>query len=160
MSKRSAAEVPAPSALTLDDYLPYRLSVASNAVSQLIARAYEDRFGISVPQWRMIAVVSEFGPMTPLQIGARTQMDKVTVSRASQDLVARRLLKRSEHGQDGRSHLLKLTTQGEALYAEVAPLALQMQEELLRDFPPAQIAAAKQLLRALQQKALALQNRN
>lgn len=44
--------------LKLDSYLPYRLSVASNAVSGLIARAYEDRFGLTVPQWRLICVLA------------------------------------------------------------------------------------------------------
>ena len=47
--------------LVLDDYLPYRLSVATNAVSRLIARAYEDRFGLSIPQWRLMAVLAQDG---------------------------------------------------------------------------------------------------
>jgi hypothetical protein len=80
------------SALRLDGYLPYRLSVASNAVSRLIARAYEDRFGLTIPQWRLIAVLAEDGPLTQQAIGARTVMDKVTVSRATQGLVKRRLV--------------------------------------------------------------------
>ena len=71
------------SALRLDGYLPYRLSVASNAVSRLIARAYEDRFGLTIPQWRLIAVLAEDGPLTQQAIGSRTVMDKVTVSRAT-----------------------------------------------------------------------------
>ena len=66
--------------LQLDSYLPYRLSVASNAVSGLIARAYEDRFGLSIPQWRLICVLAEDGPATQGQLVARTVMDKVTVS--------------------------------------------------------------------------------
>ncbi|MGA2364065.1 MAG: MarR family transcriptional regulator, partial [Steroidobacteraceae bacterium] len=50
--------------LRLQDYLPYRLSVASNAVSRLIARAYEQRFGLKIPQWRLIAVLADEGPLT------------------------------------------------------------------------------------------------
>jgi hypothetical protein len=67
--------------LQLDGYLPYRLSVASNAVSGLIARAYEDRFALSIPQWRLICVLAEDGGLTQVQIVARTVMDKVTVGR-------------------------------------------------------------------------------
>ena len=98
------------SALRLDGYLPYRLSVASNAVSRLIARAYEDRFGLTIPQWRLIAVLAEDGPLTQQAIGARTVMDKVTVSRATQGLVKRRLVQRAPHDADGRSHHLALGT--------------------------------------------------
>src|SRR5246127_1165453 len=83
--------------LKLDAYLPYRLSVASNAVSGLIARAYQDRFGLSVPQWRLICVLAEDGGMTQGQIVARTVMDKVTVSRAAQELLKRHLVARSDH---------------------------------------------------------------
>ena len=93
-------------ALRLDGYLPYRLSVASNAVSRLIARAYEDRFGLTIPQWRLVAVLGEHGPLTQQAIGMRTVMDKVTVSRATQGLVKRRLVQRAPHDADGRSHSL------------------------------------------------------
>src|SRR3984893_14274064 len=109
-------EIPhSPGTLMLDGYLPYRLSVASNAVSRLIARAYEDRFGLTIPQWRLIAVVAEGGPVTPPAIGARTVMDKVTVSRATQGLVKRRLVQRAPHDADGRSHHLALSKAGERL---------------------------------------------
>src|SRR4029453_6687497 len=88
--------------LKLDAYLPYRLSVASNAVSGLIARAYQDRFGLTVPQWRLICVLAEDGGLTQGQIVARTVMDKVTVSRAAQGLLKRRMGERSDHHADGR----------------------------------------------------------
>src|SRR5258708_10943300 len=85
------------SVLRLDGYLPYRLSVASNAVSRLIARAYEDRFGLTIPQWRLIAVLAEDGPLTQQAIGARTVLDKVTVSRTTQGMVKRRRDHRAPH---------------------------------------------------------------
>src|SRR6185312_8431235 len=110
--------------LRLESYLPYRLSVASNAVSGLIARAYQDRFGLTIPQWRLICVLAEDGRMTQGQIVTRTFMDKVTVSRAAQGLAARHLVDRSENHADGRSHVLMLTPEGRRLFAEVAPLAL------------------------------------
>ncbi|HEY9219901.1 MAG TPA: MarR family winged helix-turn-helix transcriptional regulator, partial [Phenylobacterium sp.] len=72
--------------LRLDDYLPYRLSLASNAVSRLIARAYEDRFGLKIPEWRVLCVLAEGGAVAPGELVARTGMDKVTVSRAAQAL--------------------------------------------------------------------------
>jgi DNA-binding MarR family transcriptional regulator len=139
--------------LKLDGYLPYRLSVASNAVSGLIARAYQDRFGLSVPQWRLICVLAEDGGLTQGQIVARTVMDKVTVSRAAQGLLNRHLVSRSDHHADGRSHVLALTAQGESLYAEIAPLALAYEAALISGLSPNEVELLKRLLARLQAAA-------
>jgi DNA-binding MarR family transcriptional regulator len=139
--------------LKLDAYLPYRLSVASNAVSGLIARAYQDRFGLSVPQWRLICVLAEDGGLTQGQIVARTVMDKVTVSRAAQGLLNRHLVSRSDHHADGRSHVLALTVQGEGLYAEIAPLALAYEAALIAGLSPNEVELLKRLLARLQAAA-------
>jgi DNA-binding MarR family transcriptional regulator len=142
--------------LRLDAYLPYRLSVASNAVSGLIARAYQDRFGLSIPQWRLICVLAEDGGMTQVQIVARTYMDKVTVSRAAQGLLERRLVERSKHDADGRSHVLTLTAEGLRLHAEIAPLALAYESALIAGLSPEEVAALRGLLTRLQSAAAAL----
>lgn len=139
--------------LVLDAYLPYRLSVASNAVSDLIARAYQDRFGLAVPQWRLICVLAEDGGLTQGQLVARTVMDKVTVSRAAQGLLKRRLLARSEHEADGRSHVLSLTGEGSSLYEEIAPLALAYEAALIAGLAPDEVALLKRLLARLQSAA-------
>ena len=141
------------SALRLDGYLPYRLSVASNAVSRLIARAYEDRFGLTIPQWRLIAVLAEDGPLTQQAIGTRTVMDKVTVSRATQGLVKRRLVQRAPHDADGRSHHLALSKAGERLYSEISPVALEYEARLLQQFEPAAVEELKRVLLHLERAA-------
>lgn len=140
-------------ALQLDAYLPYRLSVASNAVSGLIARAYEDRFALTIPQWRLICVLAEDGGKTQREIVARTVMDKVTVSRAARGLTARRLIGRSENQADGRSHVLALTEEGRRLHAEIAPLALAYEAALICGLAPAEVAQLKRLLTRLQHAA-------
>ena len=134
------------SRLRLDDYLPYRLSVASNEVSRLIARAYEDRFGLTIPQWRVICVLAEDGPSTPQAIVARTATDKVVVSRAAQALTTRRLVRRIPSAEDRRSHHLELTEAGLALYQEVAPLALAYEQSVLAGLTGKEVADLKQLL--------------
>ncbi len=139
--------------LLLDSYLPYRLSVASNAVSGLIARAYEDRFGLSIPQWRLVCVLAEDGGLTQVQIVARTVMDKVTVSRAAQGLVKRRLIARSQNKSDGRSHVLALSPAGRSLHAEIAPLALAYEVALIAGLDPGEVAVLKRLLGRLQATA-------
>lgn len=149
----SAAHQAGEAGLKLDAYLPYRLSVASNAVSGLIARAYQDRFGLTVPQWRLICVLAEDGGLTQGQIVARTVMDKVTVSRAAQGLLKRRLIVRSEHHADGRSHVLALTEAGAGLHAEIAPLALAYEAALIAGLAPDEVALLKRLLSRLQSAA-------
>jgi len=151
--KAQLPQAPDGGQLELDAYLPYRLSVASNAVSGLIARAYQDRFGLSVPQWRLICVLAEDGGLTQGQLVARTVMDKVTVSRAAQGLLQRRLVSRSDHHADGRSHVLALSAQGESLYAEIAPLALAYEAALIAGLAPSEVALLKRLLARLQAQA-------
>ena len=141
------------SGLKLDNYLPYRLSVASNAVSGLIARAYQDRFGLTVPQWRLICVLAEDGGLTQVQIVARTVMDKVTVSRAAQGLLKRRLVVRTDHVADGRSHVLTLGEEGQRLYAEIAPLAQAYEAALIAGLKPEEVMLLKRLLSRLQSAA-------
>jgi DNA-binding MarR family transcriptional regulator len=142
--------------LRLDTYLPYRLSVASNAVSGLIARAYQDRFGLTIPQWRVICVLAENGRMTQGQIVGRTFMDKVTVSRAAHGLAVRHLVDRTEHHADGRSHMLALTPQGRRLFADVAPMALAYEAALIVGLAPGEVTLLRHLLGRLQTAAAAL----
>lgn len=153
MSSTKQGERPRQDDLRLDAYLPYRLSVASNAVSGLIARSYQDRFGLTVPQWRLICVLAEDGGSTQGQIVTRTVMDKVTVSRAAQGLLNRRLVARSDHHADGRSHVLALTAEGAGLYAEIAPLALAYEAALISGLAPDEVALLKRLLTRLQSAA-------
>jgi DNA-binding MarR family transcriptional regulator len=142
--------------LTLDDYLPYRLSVAANAVSDLIAGAYRARFGLTATQWRLVAVLGEDGPSTQQGLCARTRMDKVTVSRAAAAVTERGLVSRTPNKADGRSHRLGLTTAGQALYAEVAPTAMAYEATLLEAFDADELRAVHGLLRRLELAATAL----
>jgi len=140
-------------ALRLQEYLPYRLSVAANAVSRLIARAYEDRFGLRIPQWRLIAVLADEGPMTQQSLCGRTIMDKVTVMRAARGLVRRGLVRRLANPADRRSHRLSLTTAGERMYREIVPLALGHEARLLRGLNRRDIERLSQWLRRLEHTA-------
>jgi DNA-binding MarR family transcriptional regulator len=118
------------STLILGDFLPYQLSITSNAVSDLIARSYQGRFGIKIPEWRVMAVLGERGSVTQRELVAATAMDKVTVNRASKTLVDRGLIGRAPNETDGRSHHLVLTSLGQELYEQIAPLALSVEAEI------------------------------
>ena len=116
--------------LTLAEFLPYQLSITSNAVSDLIARSYQGRFGLKIPEWRVMAVLGERASVTQRDLVAATAMDKVTVNRASKALVERGLLGRAPNETDGRSHHLALTAVGRELYAQIVPLALSVEAEI------------------------------
>jgi DNA-binding MarR family transcriptional regulator len=139
--------------LRLDDFLPFRLSVASNAVSRLIARSYEARFGLKVAEWRLIAVLAETRGLTQQAIVERTVMDKVTVSRAVQGLVERRLAQREPNPKDARSHLVSLTGDGVALHAEVAPIALATERRLIEGLTASEVAELERLLILVERKS-------
>ena len=118
-------------ALSLDGFLPYRLSVLSNAVSSKIAKIYEQEFELSVWQWRIIAVLGEREGLTSTEVAQRTLMDKPTVSRAAASLIERGILVRSIDSDDRRRAPMRLTDEGQAIYAAVIPRAIESERELL-----------------------------
>jgi len=144
-------------ALVLDDFIPYRLSVASNEVSEAVSRVYRAMFGLSIPEWRVVAVVGETESLTQQAIGQRTAMDKVTVSRAAIRLEARDLIARRPDPQDGRAHQLNLTDAGRTLYHQVAPRALDLERRLFESFSEDERRVLATMLRRIEIAARALQ---
>lgn len=142
--------------LKLEDFLPYRLSIASNRVSGAIATAYQALFGLRIPEWRVIAVLGEGGEMTQQAIGRVTQMDKVTVSRAAIALVDRGLAKRSPNADDQRSHHLSLTKAGRMLYDEVTPMAVAIDQQIFAGFSAEEMTSLREMLERLERAAAAL----
>ena len=114
----------------LGNFLPYLLSITSNSVSCRIADEYERRFGLNIPEWRVVAVLGDAGPMTQRDLVRATMMDKVAVNRACKSLEDRALVVRSPNVLDGRSHHLDLTGEGRAVHAEVMVIALDMEHRL------------------------------
>ncbi len=145
------------SSLTLDEYTPYRLAVASSAVSTLISTLYDSLYGLKIPEWRLIMILREDGPSTQQALVRRAGMDKVTVSRAAQGLAKRRLITRAPHEHDGRSHHLILTPEGERLFADVVPAAIEYEKLVLADFTADEVAQFKDLLRRIEEAALKVQ---
>ncbi len=119
-----------PLAKRLADFLPYQLSVASNAVSTRIAEQYRKRFELKTTEWRIMAVLGDGGPLTQRDLSQLTLMDKVPVNRACKALESRGLAKRMPNTKDGRSHLLELTAQGKEVHAGIMPLAVKIEDEL------------------------------
>ncbi len=119
-----------PDQTRLADFLPYLLSITSNVVSDRIADEYRARFGLKIPEWRVMAVLGDAGPRTQRELVGATRMDKVAVNRACKVLEERGLLTRSPNARDGRSHHLELTAAGRGVHGEIMPIALDMEHRL------------------------------
>src|SRR6202035_16899 len=110
--------------LKLEEFLPYRLNVVASLVSQALSRIYVDRYGIGVPEWRVLVTLGQFETMTAKAVGAHSHMHKTKVSRAVSELERRKLVVRRENRADRREAFLSLTAAGRAIYQDLAPGAL------------------------------------
>ncbi len=120
--------------LRLENFLPYRLAVLSNTVSTTVARAYAKRFNVSIPEWRVIAVLGRFPGLSAVEVAERTLMDKVAVSRAVTKLIKNGRIDREFADADKRRSILNLSEDGKQLHDEIADLALQFERDLLQGF--------------------------
>ncbi len=127
----------------LEAFLPYLLSVAANRMSRLVARRYEEAFGISIAEWRCLAVIGAGEAVSASGIVERTAMDKVKVSRALASLEAKGLVRRAPHPTDGRLALVSFTLRGRTVYARIVPLALETEGEVLAGLSAAEERALR-----------------
>jgi len=142
----------------LENFLPHELSVTAGRTTRLLARRFEVAFGLSLAEWRVIAVMGRFGTMTPSTVAERTDMDKVKVSRATASLVAVGLLEQGPAPHDGRARLLRLTRKGRLLHDSAMPLALAMEAQLAAGLSEAEWSMLRTCLRRLQEHMRSLEH--
>lgn len=118
------------SAFDLNDFLPYRLAVAASRVSRAFERRYMAEAGLSVPEWRVMAHLSQTGEVSVREIQARVDMEKSKVSRAASRLEEQGLVTKLENPEDRRLVSLSLTPAGRAVMDRLIPLAEVFQAEL------------------------------
>ena len=148
------AEGPPPEGvLVLEEFLPYRLNVLSTIVSQGFARLYSDRFGISIPEWRVVAMLGQHGTLTSKGIGERTHMHKTMVSRAVTDLERHGLISRQANRADKREVFLTLTETGRRVYCEIVPLARDYAQRLTADLSDTDRAAFDRIVATLRERS-------
>ena len=139
--------------LKLESFLPYRLSLLSNTVSGNIAATYQDKFGISMAQWRIIAVLAEYPDTSADDVCQRTQIEKSVVSRAIARLLERHLVTREIDENDKRRSILQLSETGLSVYDEVMPMSEEFEKKLLSALSKEERKALSNLLDKLQAKA-------
>ncbi|HEX7813558.1 MarR family transcriptional regulator [Dyella sp.] len=117
--------------LELERFLPYRLSILSNTISQGIADDYQKHYDLSMTEWRVMAVLARFQGLSAREVAERTAMDKVAVSRALARLVEAGRVNRDTHDGDKRRSVLDLSEEGWKVHDEVAPMARAREREVL-----------------------------
>lgn len=132
MSRRRAA-----SALHLDRFIPYKLSVLAAKVSSRLAREYEQAVGLQLPEARVMAVLGSFSPVSSNAVVQHTSMDKATVSRAIVRLLRLGLVTRVPDPRDRRLLILGFTPKGWRSYARLTRIALAWQGWFVADFSAA-----------------------
>jgi DNA-binding MarR family transcriptional regulator len=139
--------------LILEDFLPYRLSITSHTVSTNIARVYEKRFGVSIPEWRVIAVLGRYPGLSAVEVADRTLMDKVAVSRAVTKLIKTGRIDREFADADRRRSILNLSEEGQKVHNEIAQLALEFEHQLIHEISEEDYAKFNSTLEQLLEKA-------
>ncbi|NQV86838.1 MAG: MarR family transcriptional regulator [Woeseiaceae bacterium] len=139
--------------LKLENFLPYRLAVLSNTVSTTVARAYDKRFSVSIPEWRVIAVLGRFPGISAVEVAERTFLDKVAVSRAVTKLIKNGRVDREFADADKRRSILNLSQDGKKLHDEIAELGLQFERDLVEGFSAEEMETLKSIMERLMARA-------
>jgi len=153
-----AVETRAEKELILEDFLPYRLSILSHSVSNSIATAYDQRFGLTIPEWRVIVILGRFPGLSAVDVAERTLMDKVAVSRAVTRLLKTGRIEREFADTDRRRSILNLSDKGRQVFDESAPLALEMESTLLEVLSQGEVEILDSIIDRLLEKASLIGN--
>jgi DNA-binding MarR family transcriptional regulator len=130
----------------LENFLPFRLNVLAQTVSERLSAIYATKFNLDIPQWRILANLASRGDMTAQDIARITYSHKSTISRAVQELEDRGLIARKVSSSDKRSFTLALTSEGRRLFRQLLPLVLDFERNLIASLSDAD---ARALLKGL-----------
>lgn len=142
--------------LILDKYLPYRLSRLSSTVSSAVAREYARQFGLSIPEWRVIAILGRSPGLSAVEVAEQTFLDKVAVSRAVTKLIKSGRIDRQFADADRRRSILNLSDEGRQVHDGVAEVALQFERQLIEGLEADDVQHFEQIMDKLLDKASTL----
>lgn len=137
--------------LDLEHFLPYRLSVLSNRLSRGIAETYEERFELSVTEWRVIAIIGRYPGLSATEVAQRAAMDKVAISRAVRRLLDQGRIEREHSNADRRARHLRLSADGQAIYDEIVPAALDYERRIKSVLTDEEVVILERLIDRIEQ---------
>jgi DNA-binding MarR family transcriptional regulator len=118
--------------LDLFRFVPFRLNRLAAEVSSALSSEYRERYGLDIPEWRVMATLGfRNEPSSAQYIAHCTRTHKSTISRAVTALMARQLVERVENAHDRREFQLRMTSKGRALYQQLIPRLLRREQEIL-----------------------------
>ncbi|MBY6344712.1 MarR family transcriptional regulator [Providencia rettgeri] len=138
--------------LDLENFLPYQVTILASHIAVTFARQHAQQFGLSIPEWRIIATLGRYGTLTSGSLTERTSMDKAKVSRAVSRLTAAQLIARRDNENDMRSNLLCLTEQGQQVHDRIVPIALDLEQELTAVLSDEELRSFKQMMTRLENR--------
>jgi len=133
----------------LNGYIPCQLATLTHSIMRSVASVFEERFGISMPEWKVLAIIAEKPGLSAVAVARLAQMDTVAVSRAVTKLMDRDLIARELDSEDRRRSILNLSAAGCDLYEEIAPLATDLEASLLEDFSDEERQVLDKAIKAL-----------
>lgn len=136
----------------LSAFLPYQLAVVSSRISKGFSELYRAEFGLTIPEWRVLAHLAQSDQVSVREIQARVDMDKSKVSRAAARLEAQGLIEKRENLEDRRLLDMRLTVKGRDLIARIVPIADAYQAQLLAQIGSDAAVFRAALLRLLEEK--------
>jgi DNA-binding MarR family transcriptional regulator len=139
--------------MDLQRFLPYRLSVVTELVSRALAAVYAERFDLTRDEWRVIAQLADVREIKATELGARTSLPKMAVSRAVTRLERDGLITRGPDPQDKRNLVVRLLPPGRALYRRIEPMALARETFLLEGLNDAERSALEGALAKMEARA-------
>lgn len=134
----------------LQHFLPYRLVNTAERASHALSTLYADKFDMTIPEWRIVATLGSQDNLTAKVIGQKTQMDKVTVSRAINRLSEKEFVDRQRDPQDGRAIKLNLSKIGRKVYKTLIPAVLAWEQQFTAEFSAEEVELLHVLLSRLQ----------
>ncbi len=137
-------------------FFPYKVRVFGTAVSAAVSSVYRERYGLSVSEWRTMAILGRNQALSASEIVERSSMDKVNVSRAVQSLRKKEFLRRDIDGQDRRKSVLRLTEKGLAVFNDVIPLVRDVEAALIENLSAEEQQTLLSLMEKVQKNAEAL----
>lgn len=146
--------------LKLQEFLPYRLSVLTNKVSRGFSGRYSRYFKLTIPEWRVMAVLGQEPDLSAEQVCRRTEMDKVSVSRAVANLLKKGYLLRKRDEDDRRRSILRLSKEGRGVYGHIIPLGRKFEARLVEVLSPEERRQLDDLLKRLDTQAAKLATEN
>ena len=132
--------------LNLDTFLPFELAVIANRVSYMVGKIFDEKYGLQIPDWRILVTLERDGNLAPNEIVDKTSMDKARVSRAQRRLSDMGLVTVVDNPDDGRRKMLGLSSKGRAMCEEIVPEAIRREQWLMAALSPAEQVALHSIL--------------